>query len=93
MQRYDESWGEWLDITTQAELQDKAKIKVVVLPSKTSSKEDACEKMPPEEPKKGAGTFFMFVFIPVYEQKSGSNGHISHRTFFVYLYFSGMFSI
>lgn len=34
----DESWGDWLDINKQAELQDKAKINVVVLPTKTHQK-------------------------------------------------------
>ena len=34
LQRYDESWSEWLDITEAAELKDRAKIKVVLLPSK-----------------------------------------------------------
>ena len=80
MQQYDESWSEWLDITEAAELKDRAKIKVVLLPSK----EDANERMrlPTEEPKKGKGTFLMFE----------PNGHVLHSTFFVHLYFSGMFN-
>ena len=88
LQRYDESWSEWLDITEAAELKDRAKIKVVLLPSK----EDANERTRPpiEEPKKGTGTFLMFLFI--YQQMSEPNGHVLHSTFFVYLYFSGMFN-
>ena len=59
MQQYDESWSEWLDITEAAELKDRAKIKVVLLPSK----EDANERtrLPTQELKQGTGTFLMFL--------------------------------
>ena len=87
MQRYDESWSEWLYITEAAELKDRAKIKVVLLPSK----EDANERtrLPTEEPKKGTGTFLMFL---LYQQMSEPNGHVLHSRFFVYLYFSAIFN-
>ena len=40
LQRYDESWSEWLDVTDETELEDRAKIKVVLL----GKKEDASEE-------------------------------------------------
>ena len=64
LQRYDESWSEWLDVTDETELEDRAKIKVVLL----GKKEDASEETKSQavEPTKNRCRYvFIFVHVPV----------------------------
>ena len=63
LQRYDESWSEWLDVTDETELEDRAKIKVVLL----GKKEDASEETKSQavEPTKIDRYVFIFVHVPV----------------------------
>ena len=59
LQRYDESWSEWLDVTDETELEDRAKIKVVFL----GKKEDASEETKSQavEPTKIDAGMFLFL--------------------------------
>ena len=56
---YDESWSEWLDVTDETELEDRAKIKVVLL----GKKEDASEETKSQavEPTKIDAGMFLFL--------------------------------
>ena len=59
LQQYDESWSEWLDVTDETELEDRAKIKVVLL----GKKEDASEETKSQavEPTKMDAGMFLFL--------------------------------
>ena len=59
LQRYDESWSEWLDVTDETELEDRAEIKVVLLGKKEDGSEET--KSQAVEPTKIDAGMFLFL--------------------------------